>query len=473
MTCTHALPLHIKRIRTITSERNTLAVADSAHNDAVIPFVLNDRCKFCETHELPQPYSVVSAKPSASSTMTLYAIRLKSVVISLATFLLIIHIAVVALNIRGALNGQTDFWNSYSAAQEIRAGDGHALYTLDDKKALTDDRLNSSVTTAPFDRLSYDAIFYVPFSFFRYQYAYWIFIAVSLALIAWCIRMLQPYLPKLEKLWYWLPSAVFLCFLPLGMALVAGHNSILLLVLLLASAVSFYQERDFRAGVFLGLTLFRPEFSILIALLFLVWRRWRIVGGFVAASAACLTISAIVTGLAAFESYLRAAFTWNTQPSPLAVSLNGAAHSTVMPNLWCLTTMLGHQFLSSNSLHAITAALALALLIWTATRPPNFALAILVVLLVSYHGSIYDTVLLILPVAMVMDSRIGAVSGNQLLARNIVAVLFIAFAVFFLLGWNCCLLALLILALLIPLRSTSSGPAPTQLLGAFWARRQS
>ena len=144
-----------------------------------------------------------------------------------------------------------------------------------------------------------------------------------------------------------------------------------------------------------------------------------------------------------------------------------------MPNLWCLTDMLGHQFLSSNLLHAITASLALGLIIWTATRPPNFALAILVALLVSYHGSIYDTVLLTLPVAMVMDSRIGAVSGNQLLARNIVAVLLVAPALFFLLGWNYCLLALLMLALIVPLRSTSSGPAPPPLLGTFWARRQS
>jgi hypothetical protein len=81
---------------------------------------------FAKRHEFPQPYSVVSAKPSAWSTMTLYARHLKPVVISLAAFLLIIQIAVVAFNIRSALNGQTDFLNSYSAAQEIRAGDGHA-----------------------------------------------------------------------------------------------------------------------------------------------------------------------------------------------------------------------------------------------------------------------------------------------------------------------------------------------------------
>jgi hypothetical protein len=405
--------------------------------------------------------------------MTLPAKHLERVVISLAGLLLIIQIALVALNITPALNGKTDFLVSYTAGQTIRSGNGRALYVASGNQISPDKLTNTQVTAVPFDHLAYEALLYVPLSLFSYQNAYWIFMAVNLALIVLGIRMLQPYLPKLEQLWYWLPSAAFLCWVPLGLALVAGHDSILLLALLLASAVSFYQEHDFRAGVFLGLTLFRPEFSILIALLFLVWRRWRTVSGFLATSAVCLAISAIVTGLAGFESYLRNAFTWSTQPVPLAVSLNGAAHATVMPSLWCLTTMLGHHFLSSNSLHAITAVLALALLVWTATRPPNFALAILVVLLVSYHGSIYDTALLILPIAMVMDSRIGAVSGNQLLARNIVAVLFVAFAVFFLLGWNCCLLALLILALLIPLRSTSSGPAPPQLLGAFWARRQS
>jgi len=405
--------------------------------------------------------------------MTLYARHLKPVVISLAAFLLIIQIAVIAFNIRGALNGQTDFLNSYSAAQEIRAGDGHQLYTLENRKALTDDRLNSPVTTAPFDRLSYETILYVPFSFFSYQNAYWIFIAVNLALIALCIRMLQPYLPRLAQLWYWLPSAVFVCFLPVGLSLIAGHNSILVLTLVLASAVSFYQGHEFKAGMLLGSILFRPEFAIPIALLFLFWRRWRIVTGFLAASAGCLAISAALTGLAGFESYLRNTFTWTTQFSPRAAPLNGAAHSTVMPNLWCLMVVVCHRFLSLNLLHAVTAAFAFGLVIWATTRPPNFALAILIALLVSYHGSICDMVLLILPIAMVMDSRIGAVSGNQVFARNIVGVLFVAPTMFFLFGWNYCLLALLILALLIPLRSTSSGPAPHPLLNSFWSRRTS
>jgi len=439
----------------------------------VIPFDLDERREFLETREFPQRSLTVPTNPGARSTMTFPAQHLKGVVISLTAFLLVIQIAAVVLNATRALNGQTAFLVSYTAGQTIRSGNGRALYVAGENQISPDKLANSPVTALPFDRLAYQALLFVPLSLLSYRNAYWIFMAVNLALIVLCIRMLQPYLSKLEQLWYWLPSAVFLCWVPLGLALVAGHNSILLLTLLLASAVSFYQERDFRAGVFLGLTLFRPEFSILIALLFLVWRRWRIVGGFVAASAVCFAISAAVAGLAPSESHLLNAFAWNTEFSSFVMSLNGTIHSTVMPNLWCLTTMLGHQFLSSNSLHAITAVLALALLVWTATRPPNFALAILVVLLVSYRGTIYDTVLLILPVAMVMDSRIGAVSGNQLLARNIVAFLFVAFAVVFLLGWNYCLLALLILALVVPLRSTSSGPSPPQLLGAFWARRQS
>jgi glycosyl transferase family 87 len=439
----------------------------------VVPFVLSERCDFLETHEVPQQYLVVPGEPSARSDMTPHARYLKGFAISLAAFLLIIQIATVALNVNRALNGQIDFQSSYTAGQIIRSGSGRTLYAASGNQVSPDKLANTQVASAPFDRLAYEALLYVPLSLFSYRSAYWIFMAVNLALIALCIRMLQPYLPKLEQLWYWLPTAVFLCFLPLGLALVAGHNSILLLALLLASAVSFYQEHGFRAGVFLGLTLFRPEFSIPIAVLFLVWRRWRIVTGFIAASAVCLAISAAVTGLAGSESHLLNAFTWNTEFVPVAISLNGTAHSTVMPNLWCLITMLGHQFLSSNLLDVIRALLALGLLIWTATRRPNFALAVLVVLLVSHHGSIYDTVLLIFPVSMVMDSRIGAVSRNQLLARNIVAVLFVAFAVFFLLGWNYCLLALLILALVVPLRSTSSGPAPAPLLGAFWPRRQS
>lgn len=401
--------------------------------------------------------------------MTSHAKHMKAAVISLAALLLIIQVAVVALNVNTARSGQTDFLSSYAAGQLIRSGNGRALYDVD----RTLDKLNPQVTPVPFDRLAYEALLYVPLSLFSYRNAYFIFMAINLALIACCIRMLQPYLPKLEQLWHCLPTAVFLCFLPIGLSLIAGRDSILLLTLMLASAVSFYQERDFRAGMFLGSALFRPEFAILIALLFLFWRRWRIVAGFFVASAVCFAISLALTSLAGFESYLRNSLTWTTGFAPISAPLNGTAHSTVMPNLWCLATMVGHRFLFPHLLLAVTAVLAIGLVMWTATRPPNFALAILIALLVAYHGTICDTVLLILPIAMVMDSRIGAVSGNQLLARNIVGVLFAAPALFFLLGWNYCLLALLILAQLIPLRSTSTGPAPPQLLGAFWARRPS
>lgn len=401
--------------------------------------------------------------------MTLPAKHLKAVVISAAACLLIIQVAVVAFNVNTALSGQTDFSRSYAAGQSIRSGNGRAFYAVD----RTVGEPNLQVAPAPFDRLAYEALVYVPLSFFSYRNAYLIFMAVNLALIAWCVRMLQPYLPRLDHLWHWSPTAVFLCFLPMGLSLIAGSDSILLLTLMLASAVSFYQEHDFRSGVFLGLALFRPEFAILIALLFLLWWRWHIVAGFLAASAVCLAISVALTSLAGLEAYLRSTFTWADQFAPMSTPLNGTAHPTVMPNLWCLATMVGHQFLSSNALLLVAAVLAGGLVIWTASRPPNFALAILIMVLVAHHGTICDTVLLILPVAMVMDSRIGAVSGNQLLARNIVGVFFVAPALFFLLGWNYCLLALLILALLVPLRSTSTGPAPPQLLGAFWARRQS
>ena len=398
---------------------------------------------------------------------------MKRIVISLAAVLLIIQIAVVAMNVSRALNAQTDFLRSYAAGKLIRSGDGHSLYAVGDSQVSSAESVNTEDTVAPFDRLAYEALLYVPLSYFSYRNAFLIFVAVNLALIALSIRILQPYLPKLDQTWRWLPTAIFICFLPVGLSLVVGHDSILLLALMLASAVSFYQGHDFRAGVFLGATLFRPEFAVPIALLFLFWRRWRTVTGFLVASAVCLAISTALTGLAGSESYLRNSITWAAQFSPMVTPLNGAAHSTVMPNLWCLIAVFCHQYLSPNSLHAVTAVAAVGLVVWAATRPPNFALAILIALLVTYHGSIYDTVLLILPVAMVMDSRIQAVSGNQLLARDIVGVLFVAPTLFFLLGWNYCLLALLILTLLIPLRSTSSGPAPPQLLGSFWARRPS
>ncbi|MGD0404992.1 MAG: hypothetical protein ABSB66_17550, partial [Candidatus Acidiferrales bacterium] len=149
----------------------------------MIPFDLDERREFLETREFPQRSLTVPTNPGARSTMTFPAQHLKGVVISLTAFLLVIQIAAVVLNATRALNGQTAFLVSYTAGQTIRSGNGRALYVAGENQISPDKLANSPVTALPFDRLAYQALLFVPLSLLSYRNAYWIFMAVNLALI--------------------------------------------------------------------------------------------------------------------------------------------------------------------------------------------------------------------------------------------------------------------------------------------------
>jgi hypothetical protein len=84
-------------------------------------------------------------------------------------------------------------------------------------------------------------------------------------------------------------------------------------------------------------------------------------------------------------------------------------------------------------------------------------LAVLVAALISARGTITDAVLLAIPIVMVLDARLAVTTGtSRIWSRNIACMLFIAPSICFLAGWSYCLLTLLMLALLMPLRFTSS-----------------
>jgi len=314
-----------------------------------------------------------------------------------------------------------------------------------------------------FDSPAYEALLFVPLSLLSYRLAYFAFFATNLTLLGLSIRTLRPFLDKLEKVWWWLPAAVFLCFFPVALALIQGQDSIVLLTLMLASAVSFYRGHDLTAGVFLSLTLFNFQFALPIALLFLLWRKWHIVAGFSVTGAAVTVISLSLAGVAGLRACTHDLFSWS--PKPFAgEGPNIGIPAPAIPNLRCLLHALTWSNISPGKVEAVAAGCSILLLAWAATRTVNFALAVLVALLISMHGTISDAVLLVIPIAMVLDARLTVTAGtSRLWSRNIASLLFVAPAICFLARSSYCLLALLMLGLLMPLRFTSADslPAPT------------
>jgi len=114
---------------------------------------------------------------------------------------------------------------------------------------------------------------------------------------------------NLAAIYRWLPPAMFLAFLPIAAALLQGQDSILLLTLLAAALVSLLSGRELAAGVLVGLGLFKFQIVIPIALLYLIWRRWRFVFGFASLALAETVASIWLVGTSQFITYARSLIT--------------------------------------------------------------------------------------------------------------------------------------------------------------------
>jgi hypothetical protein len=169
--------------------------------------------------------------------------------------------------------------------------------------------------------------------------------------------MLRPHLSSLVEVWQYLPAAILGCFLPITMALLQGQSSILLLSTVILVGVRLERGQDAWAGFFLGLICTKFQYAVPIALLFLVWRRWRFVGGFAISTAFVTAISLWVTGIAGLMSYAhftnkheRALFPaeWNALGDPSGIDAEPAGLD-LRPEWWCVTDNKSDHIHSINS----------------------------------------------------------------------------------------------------------------------------
>jgi hypothetical protein len=114
--------------------------------------------------------------------------------------------------------------------------------------------------------------------------------------------------------------------------------------------------------------------------------------------------------------------------------------------------------LSAGAIQVAVIACTLLVILFASRMPPSLPLAVLVSVLVSYHGLIHDSTLLALPLGMVL---VRALSGNNLLIGIFDMLLFACPAVLFeLLGGHYFLMAIPVLVLFFLQQSASPEAAP-------------
>lgn len=378
-------------------------------------------------------------------TSSLYGKKVRAFVIPSCFFLLLICLSGLSISLSSAARTHFDFRTQYTAGYMARTGHGAQLYDYEETRRIQNEKVSWSDKALPFIHLAYEALLYVPFSFFSYQTAYFLFLAVNFGLLAWAYSLMKPYLSNLAEIWQYLPVALFVCFLPVTMTLMEGQNSILLLVIIILSLLNLHRGNDFWAGILLGLASIKFQYVIPIALLLLVWRKWKFLGGIAISATAVVAISVWLTGVTGFGAYLHLLGTMSARFSS-QTGMHLGIRPELMPNLRGLIYAVSGG--PSAVATTVTIFLSAGLLLWTATRPPSLSLAMLAALLVSYHQTFTDGTLLIVPVGLAAAKSCRSAFLRSRYVLLICAVIVAVPAVLLLTGVRFYLLSLPALALL-------------------------
>lgn len=313
--------------------------------------------------------------------------------------LLIVQLA-TCLGFRSSIrSGSIDLRTYYTAGYMLRTGQTSLLYDLPAEKLLQNQLIAPMPGALAFFAPPFAALPFVPLSLLPYHDAFWLLLVLNLALLLLAAWVMRPHLDALAARWPPLPFLLFLTFIPAGLTLVMGQLSILMLLFFCASFALLQHSRPTLGGLVLSLALIKFQLVLPVALLFLLWRQWRFLLGFLTGSSLLTALAILLVGVRDFQLYLRSVI---APSGPLDAVSRGTMNIAIdrMPNLYgLLATVTGHHPLSL----ALALAACLGLIAWAAFRRASLPLA----LLISMGAGLYlfpcDLTLLLLPISLLCN----------------------------------------------------------------------
>ncbi len=306
-------------------------------------------------------------------------------------------------------HGHFDFRHLYTAGYMVRTGHAGELYDYAVQKRFEDSLISHEPIALPFNHLAYEALLFVPFSFLGYRAAYFAMLAVNTVFLAVAYRLLRPYMENLALAWKWLGVAMFVTFLPNAVALMQGQDSIALLLIFTAAFALLVQDCELSAGLVLGLALFKFQLVLPLALLYVIWRRWRFVAGFGLSALAVSAGSLLLVGISQGKVYFHSLFEMGVGLSSKAEQFRYGILPAAMPNLRGLTYGLLSGRVAGFWLQLIIGLLSFLALALAAragaekSSQRQFQIATIATALVSYHFLAHDMSILLVPICTVAN----------------------------------------------------------------------
>jgi hypothetical protein len=323
----------------------------------------------------------------------------------LLPFLLGFEVMVWTISLPFGERGIADFRQFYTGAYMLRTGHSRELYDYDAQQRLEEalvpvhGEFILSITHPAFEEL-----LFVPFSLLTYRSAYLAFLGLNCALLLFCVSFLRHRLGEIRSAWGWFPVLLIAAFYPISRAMMQGQDSIIMLTLLAAALWALDQGKEFAAGILVGVGMFKFQIAIPIALLFLLWRRWRFSEGFALSSAAAAVVSLCLVGFGGARDYLHLLMSMSLRLNTESDMLRYGASPGKMLNLRGLVSVILDGRLPHGCVQFLVAACSVIVLIAAARHRPSLPLAIVAASLVSYHLIDHDASVLIIPIAAALCS---------------------------------------------------------------------
>lgn len=290
----------------------------------------------------------------------------------------------------------TDFSMTYVGARIVHLGRGARLYDMGEQIA---QRQSTFRDPSPllFEHPPFEALIFSPLAALPYRTAYTIWALVNAIIWLSLPLLLRPQAPRpRETLGY---LALWLLFAPLGVALFQGQSSLALLLLYTLCFLQLKRGRELTAGALLGLGLFKFQFVLPLALIFLLRRQWRFLAGFAVSGAFLGALSVAAVGWRGLVSY--AEFLHTVAGNPHNASYGNAVGMATLQGFF--NTVFG-PFLNGAVISVLVAAATLGLIGLTAwqwkhveslaDRPHAhdlmFAAAVGVSLAAGFHMFVHD-----------------------------------------------------------------------------------
>ena len=291
-----------------------------------------------------------------------------------------------------------DFMSHYAAGTLARTAP-HQLYSLSQQNNIQSHFADRNAFL-PWAHPAAEALLFAPLSMLPYPEAFAVWAVINAALLAASVYLLRHRFKSIGDSGTYAVAAA--AGVPILSGCWGGQDHVFTLFLYVLGFIYAEQRLDLPAGLFLGLSLIRFQIAFPFVLLFLVLRRWRILGGMLLGACTLLAASFGLVGSGFLRKY------WAVLQ--FLGNMHDIRTASYMPTIRGLaaTVFRGDRQIAVSTGVACAAVLVAAGVAWSrraASFPLLFASAILIALATDYHGFMYEWSLLLLAGVLILAER--------------------------------------------------------------------